>query len=94
MLFTFGAGIASAPALAEALSVEPQLAGSASGFYGFIQMAVGALATSLAGLAGQPSLGAGLVLACSAFGALLCFALALQASRLAAVRKLTASPAE
>ncbi len=94
MLFTFGAGIASAPALAEALSVEPQLAGSASGFYGFIQMVVGALATSLAGLAVRPSLGAGLVLAGAALGALLCFALALRASRLAAVRKLAASLVE
>jgi len=94
MLFTFGAGVASAPALAEALSVEPQLAGSASGFYGCIQMAVGALATSLAGLASLPSLGAGLVLTGAALGALFCFVLALRVSRLATGRKLAGAPAE
>lgn len=94
MVFTFGAGVASAPALAEAMSVDPHLAGSASGFYGFIQMTIGALATSLAGLGGDPALAAGAVLTVAALGALLCFALALRARRLAAVRNLAASPAE
>ncbi|WP_293796373.1 multidrug effflux MFS transporter [uncultured Bosea sp.] len=93
-LFTFGAGMASAPALAEAMSVDPQLAGSASGFYGFIQMAIGALATSLAGLGSDPALAAGAVLAVAALSAQLCFALALRARRLAAVTHLAARPAE
>lgn len=92
-LFTFGAGLASAPALAEAMSVDPHLAGSASGFYGFIQMAIGAFATSLAGLGGAPALASGLVLAAAALGALFCFALALRASRLAAVQHLAGPPA-
>ncbi|PTM43106.1 multidrug effflux MFS transporter [Bosea sp. 124] len=84
-LFTFGAGLASAAALAEALSVEPLLAGSASGFYGFIQMMIGALATSLTGLGNQPSLAAGMVLTGAALAAQLFFAWALRARRLAAV---------
>ncbi|WP_353186636.1 multidrug effflux MFS transporter [Bosea sp. (in: a-proteobacteria)] len=92
VLFTFGAGIASAPALAEAMSVDPHLAGSASGFYGFIQMAIGAIATSLAGLGGVPALGSGLVLTIAALGAQLCFALALRARRLAAVQHLADPP--
>ncbi|WP_449255709.1 multidrug effflux MFS transporter [Bosea sp. (in: a-proteobacteria)] len=92
VLFTFGAGIASAPALAEAMSVDPHLAGSASGFYGFIQMAIGAIATSLAGLGGVPALAAGLVLTAAALGAQLCFALALRARRLAAVQHLADPP--
>jgi DHA1 family bicyclomycin/chloramphenicol resistance-like MFS transporter len=91
-LFTFGAGVASAPALAEAMSVDPHLAGSASGFYGFIQMAIGAFATSLVGLGGTPALASGLVLTAAALGAQLCFALALRASRLAAVQRLAAAP--
>ncbi len=94
MLFTLGAGVASAPALAEAMSVDPHLAGSASGFYGFIQMAIGAFATSLAGLGGVPALGSGLVLTIAALGAQLCFALALRASRRAAVQRLAALPEE
>ncbi|WP_089175872.1 multidrug effflux MFS transporter [Bosea sp. AS-1] len=91
-LFTFGAGVASAPALAEAMSVDPHLAGSASGFYGFIQMAIGAFATSLSGLGGTPALASGLVLTAAALGAQLCFALALRASRLAAVQHLATLP--
>ena len=93
-LFTFGAGVASAPALAEAMSVDPHLAGSASGFYGFIQMAIGAFATSLSGLGGTPALASGLVLTAAALGAQLCFALALRASRLAAVQHLATLPEE
>lgn len=94
MLFTLGAGIASAPALAEALSVDPHLAGSASGFYGFIQMTVGALGTFLAGFGTQPSLASAMVLTGAALCAQLCFALALRARRLAAVQQIEAAPAE
>lgn len=93
-LFTFGAGLTSAAALAEALSVDPHLAGSASGFYGFIQMLVGALAAALAGVGSQASLAAGVVLTGSALVAQLCFALALRARRLAVVQRLPASAAE
>ncbi|SEQ95758.1 MFS transporter, DHA1 family, bicyclomycin/chloramphenicol resistance protein [Faunimonas pinastri] len=61
-IFTFGAGIASPAALAEAMSVNPFVAGSASGLYGFTQMAIGAICTSLAGLGSSPALAAALVL--------------------------------
>nr|WP_259372727.1 multidrug effflux MFS transporter [Schlegelella koreensis] len=56
---TFGAGIASPAALASALSVRPSLAGAAAGFYGFGQMAMGALGTLLVGFGEHP------VLACA-----------------------------
>jgi len=60
--YTLGAGIASPTALTEAVSVNPHVVGSASGLYGFIQMAVGALCTALAGFGGDPALAAATVL--------------------------------
>jgi DHA1 family bicyclomycin/chloramphenicol resistance-like MFS transporter len=62
-LFTLGAGIASPAALTLAVSVNPNVIGSASGLYGFSQMAVGAASTALAGFGGDPLLAAALVLA-------------------------------
>jgi DHA1 family bicyclomycin/chloramphenicol resistance-like MFS transporter len=61
-MFTLGAGIASPAALTEAISVNPLVTGSASGLYGFTQMAVGALCTALAGLGDDPALAAAIVL--------------------------------
>lgn len=63
--FTFGAGIASPAAMTEAMSLNPDAIGSASGLYGFSQMLVGAVCTSLAGLGSEPAVSAGLVLAVS-----------------------------
>ena len=60
--FTLGAGIASPMALTEAVSVNPRVIGSASGLYGFMQMAVGALCTALAGIGDNPALSTALVL--------------------------------
>ena len=60
--FTIGAGIASPMALSEAMSVNPHVIGSASGLYGFMQMAVGALCTALAGIGRNPALSTALVL--------------------------------
>ncbi|WP_223596589.1 multidrug effflux MFS transporter [Pseudomonas sp. A-R-19] len=54
MIYTLGAGIISPVAMSEALSVNPQVAGSASGIYGFFQMGVGALASYLATLGDTP----------------------------------------
>ncbi|WP_200843991.1 multidrug effflux MFS transporter [Pantoea sp. 18069] len=51
---TFGAGFASPAALGCALSVMPALAGSAAGFYGFGQMAMGAVGTLLVGYGDDP----------------------------------------
>jgi DHA1 family bicyclomycin/chloramphenicol resistance-like MFS transporter len=50
-------------ALTEAVSVNPHVIGSASGLYGFMQMAVGALCTALAGLGHDAALSTALVLA-------------------------------
>ncbi|MCF4167496.1 multidrug effflux MFS transporter [Zavarzinia compransoris] len=61
-LFTLGMGIASPAAMTRALGVDPAAVGSASGLYGSVQMAVGALCAALAAL-GSPALSAALVLA-------------------------------
>jgi DHA1 family bicyclomycin/chloramphenicol resistance-like MFS transporter len=61
--FAVGSGIASPTALTLAISVRPEVAGSASGLYGFTQMIVGMLATALAGLGRDPALAVALVLA-------------------------------
>lgn len=62
LVLTYGGGIASPTALAQALSVDPLIAGSASGLYGFAQMVIGALCASLAGIGGDPALAAGITL--------------------------------
>ena len=62
LVLTFGTGVASPAALTEALSVNPLVAGSASGLYGFAQMAIGAVCASLAGVGENPALAAGTVL--------------------------------
>jgi DHA1 family bicyclomycin/chloramphenicol resistance-like MFS transporter len=51
---TFGAGVAGPAAISRTLSVMPSLTGSAAGFYGFGQMAMGALATLVVGLGDHP----------------------------------------
>lgn len=50
LVVTVGFGIASALALTGALSAAPKAIGAASGLYGFMQMAVGALCTMLVGI--------------------------------------------
>jgi MFS transporter, DHA1 family, multidrug resistance protein len=62
LVLMYGAGLASPMALTEVLSVNPQVAGSASGLYGFAQMAIGAVCTSVAGIGGNPALATGIVL--------------------------------
>lgn len=61
-LFTVGAGVSSPAAMTLALSVSPKVVGSASGVYGCVQMAVGALCTALAGLGGSPLISAMVVM--------------------------------
>lgn len=51
---TFGAGLASPAALSSALAVVPSLSGAAAGFYGFGQMAMGAIGTLLVGFGQDP----------------------------------------
>ncbi len=76
--FTLGAGIASPMALTEAVSVNPHVIGSASGLYGFVQMAVGALCTALAAIGSNPALSTALVLACAGLVAQTSFWIALR----------------
>ena len=81
MVYCFGAGITSPAALSKALSINPLVAGSASGIYGFTQMLVGALCTSLAGLGGDPTLAAAVVLIAACLIAQVSFKVAKAAQR-------------
>ncbi len=65
-LFAVGAGVASPAALTKGLNVDRHLVGSAAGLYGFTQMAIGAVCTSLVGLGDDPALTAFTVLSCAA----------------------------
>ena len=62
LVYNIGVGCAGPTALVQAMSVNRQVLGSASGLYGFTQMAVGAGLTALAGLGSDPALAAGVVL--------------------------------
>jgi MFS transporter, DHA1 family, multidrug resistance protein len=62
LVYNIGVGCAGPTALVQAMSVNRQVLGSASGLYGFTQMAVGAGLTALAGLGRDPALAAGVVL--------------------------------
>jgi DHA1 family bicyclomycin/chloramphenicol resistance-like MFS transporter len=77
-LFTFGAGLSSPVALTKAVSVNPRTIGSASGLYGFTQMAVGAICTSLSGLGQDPALAAASVLAAAGLVSQIAFWIALR----------------
>lgn len=78
LVFTTSAAIASPAALTQAISVNPLVIGSASGLYGFTQMVVGAICTSLAGLGDNPALMAGIVMAIAGIGAQVSFWVALR----------------
>ncbi|MBB3178015.1 multidrug effflux MFS transporter [Variovorax sp. Sphag1AA] len=62
LVFTCGAGLSSPVALARAVSVEPALTGSAAGLYGFTQMLVGAICTSLVTIGSNPAMSAACVM--------------------------------
>jgi DHA1 family bicyclomycin/chloramphenicol resistance-like MFS transporter len=79
LMFTFGVGIAGPTALAEAISVNPHVVGSASGVYGFTQMMVGAICTSLASVGSSPALASALVLAAAGLLAQAAFWVAVRA---------------
>ena len=61
-LLTLAAGASSPAALTKALEVDSKIVGSASGLYGFTQMAVGAICTVAVGLFEDPALGSASVL--------------------------------
>ncbi len=60
--FGMGAGIASPAAMTQAISVNPQVIGSASGLYGFSQMGIGAICTALVGIGSNPAVTAAIIL--------------------------------
>ncbi|MEX8513841.1 MAG: multidrug effflux MFS transporter [Leptothrix ochracea] len=63
LILTVAAGAASPANMTESLgSAPPHLVGSASGLYGFLQMAVGALSTVAVGLIDHPATGVATVL--------------------------------
>ncbi|PWR25619.1 multidrug effflux MFS transporter [Zavarzinia aquatilis] len=77
--FTFGMGVASPAAMTQAVSVDPRAVASASGLYGFVQMAVGALCSALAGVGSSPVLAATIVLSVAGVVAQVSFRLAARA---------------
>lgn len=60
--FGMGAGVASPAAVTQAISVDPEVIGSASGLYGFCQMGVGAICTALVGVGSNLAVAAAVVL--------------------------------
>ncbi|MEI1679995.1 multidrug effflux MFS transporter [Acinetobacter baumannii] len=76
IIYCFGVGITSPAALTKALNVNPLIAGSASGIYGFFQMVIGALCTSLSGLGHNPAFSSACVLLGSCIIAQICFKIA------------------
>lgn len=77
-VFMFGIGLTAPAAFAESMNVDRRVVGSASGLYGFMQMIVGAICTSLVGLGNDPALAAGLILVVTAAVAQLAFRLAMR----------------
>jgi DHA1 family bicyclomycin/chloramphenicol resistance-like MFS transporter len=65
-IFSFGSGIVSPAALTKAVSVNPRVIGSAAGLYGFGQMFVGAICTTLASIGPDPMLTSALIMLVSA----------------------------
>ncbi len=61
--YSVGAGTSSPTALAKSLNVDASIVGSAGGLYGFLQTAIGALCTFLAGFGDDPALTAAIVVA-------------------------------
>jgi MFS transporter, DHA1 family, multidrug resistance protein len=62
-VLTFGVGCAAPSALTQAMNVNTRVIGSASGLYGFSQMAIGAFCTAMVGIGSDPALAAGIILA-------------------------------
>jgi len=77
-VFGAGAGVASPAALTQAISVNPQVIGSASGLYGFAQMGVGAICTALVGAGADPALTVGVILVGAGFIGQMAFWIALR----------------
>lgn len=78
IVYCVGAGLCSPAVSTLSISVDPRLIGSAAGLYGFMQMAVGAACTTLAGLGRDPAVAAGAVLVGAALLAQAAFRIALR----------------
>lgn len=78
LFFTCGCGMTSPAALAQAVSVNPRLIGSASGLYGCTQMAIGAACTALAALGSDPARAALVVMVVATALAQVAFTVALR----------------
>jgi DHA1 family bicyclomycin/chloramphenicol resistance-like MFS transporter len=78
IVYCIGAGICSPAVSTLSISVDSRLIGSAAGLYGFTQMAVGALCTTLAGFGHDPAVAASAVLVGAALVAMLAFRIALR----------------
>lgn len=72
-VYTVGGGMAAPTAIAKALSINPSVAGTASGLYGFSQMLIGTLSTASVALGNDPGLAAAVALVVSAVIAQFCF---------------------
>ncbi len=62
VVFCVGAGVCSPAVSTLSISVDARLIGSAAGLYGFLQMAVGAASTALAGVGRDPAIASAMVL--------------------------------
>jgi MFS transporter, DHA1 family, multidrug resistance protein len=80
-VFMIGVGTAAPAALAEAINVNPRIAGSASGLYGFTQMAIGSICTALGSIGNDPAIAATLVLVGSGIVAQISFRTAMGSRR-------------
>ncbi len=78
IVYCVGAGLCSPAVSTLSISVDPRLIGSAAGLYGFMQMAVGAACTTLAGFGHDPAVSACAVLVGAATLAQLAFRVALR----------------
>jgi len=65
-IFSFGSGVVSPAALTKSVSVNARVIGSAAGLYGFGQMLVGAICTTLSSVGPDPMLTSALIMLVSA----------------------------
>ncbi len=78
LAFTLGSGLINPVAMSRAMSFEPRLAGSAAGLFGFLQLVVGAICTSLSALGPHRALSAMAVMVGATALAGLCFGVAVR----------------
>lgn len=75
-VFTLGVGLAGPAAVTQVTGVNTQVSGSASGLYGFTQMAVGAVASALASSGPNPAIASAVILVGAGLAAELMFKMA------------------